>query len=89
MTKDNTMSWFENLRQLLSECGPNRNHKAIVAITACISERIDTAKAIFEVAARLGLNTRHVAIILRAERGTNPARHRWRREESGRYRLLD
>lgn len=86
--KPKTVGFFERLRHLVADSGSNKNDQAIVAITACIGERINTTKAICEVLARLGLNTRHVAAILKHSAGLDPARHRWSRDETGHYHLL-
>lgn len=79
---------FGRLQQLVAESGTNKNDQAIVAITVCIGERIDTIKAICEVMARLGFDTRHVAAILKFSAGCDPARHLWSKDEAGHYHLL-
>lgn len=89
MTDNSTPDPFEDLRQLVLESGPNRHDMAIVAIAACIANGIDTSKAILAIAAELNLDPQHVGIILRSDRGTDPARHRWRRDATGHYHLLD
>lgn len=87
MTNTHRADWLDNLRNLLRESGSNRNDQAIVAITVCITEKLDTAKRIYEVAARLGFNTRHIAMILKRDTGGNPELHRWQRDDAGHYRL--
>jgi hypothetical protein len=79
---------FERLQQLVADSGPNKNDQAIVVISACIGERVDTIKAICEVMARLGFDTRHAAAILKTSAGTDTARHRWSKDEAGHYHLL-
>ncbi len=86
--KPKTVSFFERLRQLVLDSGPNKNDQAIVVITACIGERVDTMNAICEVMARLGFKTSHVAAILKTSAGSDPARHRWSKSETGHYHLL-
>lgn len=86
--KPKTVSLFERLRQLVADNGPNKNDQAIVAISVCIGERVNTIKAICEVMARLGFKTGHVAAILKSSAGSDPARHHWSRDEAGHYHLL-
>ncbi|MCK8457894.1 hypothetical protein [Sphingomonas faeni] len=79
---------LERLRQLVADCGPNKNDQAIVAITVCIGERIDTTKAICEVLARLGFDTRHVAMMLIKNSAASPGPARWRKDGDGHHHLL-
>lgn len=88
MTDNRPPEWFEDLRQLVLESGPSKHDMATVAIAACITNGIDTSKAILAIAAELDLDTQHVGILLRSERGTDPARHRWCRDEAGHHSLL-
>lgn len=74
--------------ELLAECGSNKNDRAIVLITACIGDGVNTEKAIIGTGYRCGLNPGHVAHILKQGTGINPEAHRWRRDEEGRYSLL-
>jgi hypothetical protein len=86
--KSRPVNLFERLQRLVTDSGTDRNHQAIVAITVCIGERVDTLKAICEVMARLGFKTSHVAAILKTSTGSDPARHHWSKNEAGHYHLL-
>ena len=86
--KSRPVNLFERLQRLVTDSGTDRNHQAIVAITVCIGERVDTLKAICEVMARLGFKTSHVAAILKTSTGSDPARHYWSKNEAGHYHLL-
>lgn len=86
--KPKSVNLFERLRRLVADSGTNKNDQAIVAITVCIDQRVDTIKAICEVMARLGFKTSHVATILKYGAGSDPARHRWSKSETGHYHLL-
>jgi hypothetical protein len=77
------------LRCLLDDCGPNKNDRAIVLITACISDGVNTGPEILARGVRLGLHPAHVALILSKDAGSNPNRHRWRRDDQGTYSLLN
>jgi len=77
------------LRRLLDDCGPSKNDRAIVLITTCISDGVNTGKQIIARGARLGLNPAHVALILSKDAGSNADRYRWRRDERGTYSLPD
>ena len=79
---------MERLRRMVAQSGSNKNDQAIVAITVCIGERVNTLSAICETLARLEFNTRHVAMIIRKSAGSDPARHRWGKDGTGRYHLL-
>jgi hypothetical protein len=77
---------FGRLNKLIVACGPkpNKNDLAIALITACIGEGINTEQKIIGVLARLGLNPKHAAMMLK-EHGTD----RWQRGPDRSYRLLD
>ncbi len=84
-----TNAFFEGLRELLAACGPkpDRNDAAVVLITACIEGGWDTRPRIVGALKRLGLDHRHVAIILKRGTGDNPRLHRWKCDAEGRYTL--
>jgi hypothetical protein len=75
------------LRCLLDDCGPNKNDRAIVLITACISDGVNTGREIIARGVSLGLDPAHVALILSKDAGSNPDRHRWQRGGDGVYYL--
>lgn len=75
------------LRQLVHDCGPNRNHAVIAAITACIGEGVNTIGGIIAVLKKLGFNQGHIARFVRSEAGDRPERHRWRENPDGTYAL--
>lgn len=74
------------LEMLPAEC--NKHDQALVLIEACLDQGIDTRKGIIAALVELGFDYRHVAILLNEHAGTNPERHSWRRDETGRYSLL-
>lgn len=78
----------ERLRRLLETCGTNKHDRAIVFITAAIEEGVNTGPAIIALAGKVGLNLRHVGMILHQEAGDNVELHRWRRGADGAYSLL-
>jgi hypothetical protein len=75
------------LRHLLDDCGPNKNDRAIVLVTACTSDGVTTGPEIIARGVRLGLHPAHVALILNKGAGSNSDRYRWRRSEHGVYSL--
>jgi hypothetical protein len=80
---------YAALSALLDACGPNKNHRAITLIGACIADGFDTKGAIISAGIRMGLNNRHVARILDEGTGRNPELRRWRRDPDGTYSLLN
>lgn len=76
------------LAGLLTACGTNKRDRAILLISAAISEGVNTGSAIVELGGRVGLNTKHVGLTLADGEGDDPVRHRWRRDERGIYSLL-
>lgn len=79
------------LRGLIDACQPgtNRHDQAIVAITACIEEGLNTRAGIIAEMRQLGFDPRHVAITLNGGSGVDPRSHRWRRDAAGQYALLN
>ena len=90
-SKPSSSAMFERLQRLIDHNGkkPNKHDLAIVLITACISEGVNTGPKIIGVLTHLGFNNKHVAMILKAEAGTNPELHRWRKTQDGHYSLPD
>ena len=86
-----TFNAFERLRALLKSLGPesNKHDRALVLISACIAEGIDTRPRILGALHLLGFNRGHGAILLREGTGTSPDAHRWRKAADGRYKTLD
>ncbi|KQU47396.1 hypothetical protein ASG67_14135 [Sphingomonas sp. Leaf339] len=79
---------FDGLRKLMADVGPNKHDQAITIIMACIGQGIDTLPRLRGVMNSLGFDPQHVGIVLSGGTGTNPALHRWRRDEKGVYSLL-
>ena len=82
---------FQRLEALLWQCreaGANKNDQAITLITACIEEGITAGPAIVGTIGHLGMDKQHIGAILHHSTGTNPARHRWQRQD-GAYSLLE
>jgi hypothetical protein len=77
-----------SLRRLLDNCGSNQNDRAIVFISAAIGDGVNTRAEIIDLGTRLGLDPKHVVIILNKGAGNNPSRHSWRRDEQGTYIML-
>lgn len=78
---------FDRLRGLMAACGSNKHDVAIALISACIEEGVDTGPRIIGTLRRLELNPGHAARMLKEGTGSDPARHRWQRDEEGRYSL--
>jgi hypothetical protein len=79
------------LRELKAACEPtsNKHQLATVLIIACIDTGWTTRGQIVQALTALDLDRRHINIILNAETGNVPERHRWRLDADGRYRLLE
>lgn len=86
-----SVAFLERLRELKAACGwPKDKHAvATVLIMACIEEGVATRAQIIGALKSIGLDYRHVAIILNEGTGGAPARHRWRLDGEGRYSLAD
>lgn len=78
----------EGLRRLIEGSGTNKHDRAIVFISAAIGQGVTAGPAIIALGAKLGLNPKHVAIVLHQEAGANVERHRWRRDADGDYSML-
>jgi len=78
-----------DLDELLAGCaGTSRHDQAIVAISFCIDEDLDTASLIAGVLRGREFNRRHLMILLHRLEGNDPARHYWQSDEAGHYRNL-
>ena len=77
------------LKSLLLECGTNKRDHAIIGIIECINAGVVTRRAIVDTLSLAGLNPKHVHIVLKGGTGSDPARHRWQRDEAGVYRNLN
>ena len=88
---DDSIALFNRLRGLKAACGPriNKHDLAIVLISACIDEGLDTRPRIVGALRSLGLDYRHVAITLKQGTGVSPTLHRWHRDAEGRHSLHD
>lgn len=78
---------LDELRQLKAICGPNKHDQATILISACIGEGLDTRPRIVGALRHLGLDYRHVNIVLNKLTGGDPQRHRWMRDAEGCYSL--
>jgi hypothetical protein len=72
---------------LLSASADNREHQAILLITVCTEAGYNRRKLIREAGRLVGLNAKHIMIILNQNAGSNPERHLWQRSEDGFYSL--
>ncbi|MBA3510450.1 hypothetical protein [Sphingomonas sp.] len=84
-----TKTGLDRLRELQADCGDNKHDQATALIAACILEGLNTAGQIVGALTTLGMNPAHVRIMLKEGTGGDPARHHWRRDEEGRYHLLE
>ena len=74
---------LHDLQRACASC--NRHDQAIVLIEACIEAGYNTQGRIHSILHALGWNLRHAQIILVKSAGSNPAIHRWQRDEHGVY----
>jgi hypothetical protein len=76
------------LTVLLESLDPcvGKHDRAIVGIQACITSGINKGPDIIATLKRLGLNGRHVGMLLHNLAGSDPSRHMWQREADGTYR---
>ena len=91
MISESEQNVIPRLRGLLEDCGPgiSKHDLAIILITACIDEGLNTRPRIVGALKSLGFNSRHVAIVLKYETGDNPESKRWQVRKEGVYCLLD
>lgn len=89
-TGEGDHAMFRRLRWLKERAaqGGNTNDVAIVLIEACIEEGVCTRPRIVAVLKAIGLNARHVGLMLDRGTGRSPVSHRWRVDGDGRYSLL-
>lgn len=79
---------IDGIGRMLDGCGTdNRNDLLIIAIEALLESGKYTGRDIVSAAVALGFKASHVGAILNANRGGNPARHRWQRGLDGFYHL--
>lgn len=80
---------YRDLDELLAGCaGTSLHDQAIVGISFCIDERIDTGPQIIGMLKRKDFKGRHIGKLLHDLSGADPARHRWHRDGAGHYHLL-
>mgnify|MGYP001068991244 CR=1 FL=1 len=86
-----TADLFNRLRALLRDITPgtNKNDQVIALISACIGEGIVIKKEIIGLVSHLGFNPRHVAKMLDAGTGGDPASGHWRRNSDGTFSLFE
>jgi hypothetical protein len=78
----------DRIRELAAACAPsNRNDQALVAITMCIAEGIDTRDHIVASLLKAGFRAGHAAAILDDCEGAFAESHHWRLGADGRYSL--
>ena len=79
-------AFFERVQSLIDQCGTNKNDRAILAISACILEGIDTKLHILGILKRLDFDTGHIVIMLAGRSYDVP----WVLDKAtGRYRLTN
>lgn len=91
LSPDEVDAIFRRLRTLKKALRPHvdSNLLAIEMIKAIISEGWDTGPRIVGTMTQLGFNQKHAGSTLGKNRGSNPERHYWRREEDGHYVVHD
>lgn len=78
----------DGIGRMLDSCGAsNRNDLLIIAIEALIEAGGYTGPGIVSAAIALGFKASHAGVILSANRGRSPDRHRWQRDSDGVYYL--
>ena len=87
MTDTSDAAIFARLRALQADCGDNKHDQATALISASILEGWDTGPRIVGALRAVGMDPRHVAIILSKGTGPDPERHHWHRGAEGRHSL--
>lgn len=80
--------FLDNLREIESACGSNKNECVAILIAVCIENKIDTMAHIIGVLVPFGYDRGHVAKIVRLWTGSNPVRCWWTLDGSGKYRAI-
>lgn len=85
-----TASLFGALRAQIDYCGPKPNRHDLVTslIEICIDQGVTKSGQIIGILVSIEFNPRHVAMMLRDGKGTDPERHRWRRRTDGSLELI-
>lgn len=89
--KSNLTELFARIDDAIDACGPgiNRHDEAVLAITMCIGDGIDTKAGIISVLATYGFEGGHIAIMLDDRKGPFRNSEHWKVDASGRYHLID
>lgn len=64
--------------------GYNRNDCVRTLVRCCLDDGTDTIGGIVSVLVRIGCNRQHVGALTRGCTGSDPTRHRWWRDATGR-----
>ena len=82
---------YEHLLKLKESLGPkaNRRERVVIMIAACIEQGFDERQLILKALRVAGLSREHVIGVLDGQTGNVPGLHIWRRDEDGKYHLLD
>lgn len=82
--------FIEALQVINDACGPeaNKHDRAIVLISFCIDNGIDTIGHIINVLKRFGFHQGHIGSLLKDLSGHNAEVYWWSRDSAGRYRNL-
>lgn len=78
-TREEFEELLGGLRKLDRSLGPavNKHDRVIVLVHACLDQGANTRAQIMALLKPLGFDRRHIAIVLKAETGNDPTRHRW------------
>lgn len=80
--------FLKTLREVERACGSNKNDRLVTLIVICIESGVDTMSNLIGVLRLLEYHPRHVAKIVKIWTGSNPDRHYWTRDSSGKYYLI-
>ena len=82
---------FDRIRDAIDACGPaiNRHDQAVLAITMCIGDGVNTMPDIIRVLVTYGFDGGHIANMLDDRRGPFRNSEHWRVDANGRHHLVD
>ena len=89
--KANLTELFDRIRETIEACGPDikKHDEAVLAITMCIGDGINTETDIIRVLVTYGFDGGHIANMLDDRKGPFRNSEHWRVDANGRYHLID